>query len=131
MGLLHFLLSGPRLIWGLWRFAGIAIAIVGASLAVWADAIFKRVGTEVKPFRKSSVVVKVGPFRHSRHPMYLGFMGIILGAAVLAGTLLPLLLVVAMFVLLSMLFVHPEERHMEEQFGEEYRRYRSEVRRWL
>ena len=131
MGLFHFLLSGPRLIWGPWRFAGVAVAVVGAVLTVWTDALFKKVGTEIKPFRNSSLVVKAGPFRRSRHPMYLGFMGIILGAAILAGTLVPLLLVGAMFVLFSVLFVLPEERHMEEQFGAEYRQYRSEVRRWF
>jgi protein-S-isoprenylcysteine O-methyltransferase Ste14 len=131
MGLLHFFLSGPRLIWGPWRFAGIVLAVMGVVLTVWADALFKKYGTEVKPFRNSIIVVKDGPFRRTRHPMYLGFMGIVFGAAIIAGTLLPLLLVGAMFWLFSVLFVIPEERHMEEQFGEEYRQYRSEVRRWL
>ena len=131
MGLFHFLLSGPRLIWGPWRWAGVAVAVLGAALAVWADALFKKVGTEIKPFQPSSMVVKTGPFGHSRHPIYLGFMGIILGAALLAGTLVPVLLAGAMFVLFLVLFVLPEERHREEQFGAEYRQYRSEVRRWF
>ncbi|MBU1700682.1 MAG: isoprenylcysteine carboxylmethyltransferase family protein [Candidatus Eisenbacteria bacterium] len=131
MGLLHFLLSGPRLIFGMWRLVGVAIALIGAALTVWADALFKKLGTEVKPFRKSSLVVAEGPFRFSRHPMYLGFMGIVLGAAVAAGTLLPLVLVGAMFWLFSVSFVIPEERHMEEQFGEEYRQYKANVRKWL
>ena len=63
--------------------------------------------------------------------MYLGFMGIVFGFAVLAGTVVPLLLVALMFWIFSALFAIPEERHMEEQFGEEYRFYRSKVRRWL
>ena len=77
------------------------------------------------------LVVDQGPFRFSRHPMYVGFLGILLGAAVLAGTLLPLLVVPVMFVLFSVRFALPEVRHMEEQFGEEYRSYRTRVRRWL
>jgi len=131
MGLLHFLLSGPRLVWSPWRFLGIPIALLGAWLSIRADAVFKELRTEVKPFRESRLVVAQGPFRFSRHPMYLGFMGVLAGLAVLGGTLLPLLLVGVMFWLLSVRFVLPEERHMEQQFGEEYRRYRSQVRRWL
>ncbi len=111
--------------------AGIPILVLGSAITVWADALFKKVGTEVKPFRNSSLVVDEGPYRISRHPMYLGFLGIVFGLAVLAGTVVPLILGVLMFCLLSALFVIPEERHMEEQFGEEYRMYRSRVRRWL
>jgi len=131
MVLFHFLLSGPRLICGVWRLVGVPVLVLGAALTGWADALFKRFGTEVKPFQKSSLVVDEGPFRFSRHPMYLGFLGIVFGFGILAGTVVPLLLGVLMFWLLSALFAIPEERHMEEQFGEEYRIYRSKVRRWL
>lgn len=131
MALFHFFLSGPRIIWGKWRLIGLPFLVSGTVITVWADALFKKVGTEVKPFRKSQLVVAEGPFRISRHPMYLGFMGIIAGFALLAGTVVPLLLVGLMFCLFSTLFAIPEERHMEEQFGEEYRTYRAQVRRWL
>ena len=131
MALFHFLFSGPRLIWGPWRLVGVPFLVSGAALTLWADALFKRLGTEVKPFKESSVVVDEGPFRISRHPMYLGFQGIVSGLALLAGTLVPLVLSALMFWLLSARFAIPEERHMEEQFGEKYRTYRSRVRRWL
>jgi protein-S-isoprenylcysteine O-methyltransferase Ste14 len=131
MLLMHFLLSGPRLISGAWRLVGVAIMLLGAILTVWADALFKKLGTEIKPFRASRLVVVDGPFRFSRNPMYLGFMGIFTGAAVMAGTLVPFLLAAVMFWLFSTRFVIPEERHMEEQFGDKYREYRSQVRRWI
>jgi protein-S-isoprenylcysteine O-methyltransferase Ste14 len=128
---LHFLLSGPRLIVTPWRFAGVPLLLWGAWLAVRADALFKRLGTEVKPFRASRLVVDEGPYRYSRHPMYLGFIGILAGCAVLSGTLLPMLTLVVMVWLFTVRFVLPEEAHMEEQFGDEYRRYRSRVRMWF
>jgi protein-S-isoprenylcysteine O-methyltransferase Ste14 len=128
---LHFTFPGPRLIGSPWRLIGVPAALLALWLTIRADALFKELGTEIKPFRRSSLVVDQGPFRFSRHPMYVGFLGILLGVAVLAGTLLPLLVVPAMFVLFTVRFVLPEERHMEEQFGEEYRSYRARVRRWL
>ncbi|MBN2565807.1 MAG: hypothetical protein JXB46_08855 [Candidatus Eisenbacteria bacterium] len=42
MGLLHFVLSGPRFIHGGWRLLGIALVVVGSWLAVVADAVFKK-----------------------------------------------------------------------------------------
>jgi protein-S-isoprenylcysteine O-methyltransferase Ste14 len=131
VALLHVVLPGPRLIEGPWRLLGVPMAALGAVVTVRADALFKRLGTEVKPFLPSRLVVMEGPFRRSRHPMYLGFMAMILGMAILAGTLAPLLLAGVMFWLFSVVFVIPEERHMEEQFGDDYRRYRAQVRRWL
>lgn len=131
MLLLHFLFSGPRVIRGPWRFVGPPLALVGAWLAVASDALFKRLGTEVKPFRPSSLVVTEGPYRLSRHPMYLGFLLLLGGVAVLAGTLFPLLVLGVMAWLFTVRFVVPEERHMEEQFGAAYRDYRSRVRMWL
>lgn len=131
IGALHFLLSGPRIVHGVWRLAGVPVAAFGAWLSVYADALFKRLGTEIKPFKPSSSLVTEGPYRFSRHPMYVGFTALLLGLAVVAGTALPLLSVVIAFLLFNARFAIPEERHMQEQFGDEYRDYKSRVRRWL
>lgn len=131
MGALHFLLSGPRFVHGAWRLIGVIPLALGSWVTVAADAVFKRHGTEVKPFKRSSLVVTEGPFRFSRHPMYVGFLGILAGAALLAGTLTPFVVLVVMAWLFASHFAVPEERYMEEQFGEEYRAYKKRVRMWL
>jgi protein-S-isoprenylcysteine O-methyltransferase Ste14 len=127
----HFVLSGPRLVFGWWRLLGVPLALAGGVVSIAADTLFKRNETEIKPFKESRLVVSDGLFRFSRHPMYLGFIGILLGLAVLAGTLVPMLIVVLAGWFFRTRFMIPEERHMEEQFGEEYLRYRESVRRWL
>lgn len=131
MVLLHFLLSGPRLVRSPWRFAGVPVVALGAWFSIHADALFKRHGTEVKPFRQSKLVVIDGPFRFSRHPMYLGFLGVLGGMAILAGTVTPLIVFGLMIWLFTVHFVIPEERHMEAQFGDQYREYKARVRRWF
>jgi len=128
---LHLFAPGPRLIASLWRLTGLAPIALGLGLNVWADGLFKKHRTEVKPFRESSALVVDGPFRFSRHPMYAGMLAVLAGAAVLAGTLTPFFVVIGMGWLLTAHFVIPEERHMEEQFGEPYRAYKARVRRWL
>ena len=131
MVLLHFVFSGPRVVHGPWRLLGVPLGLAGLWVAVRADSLFKKVGTEVKPFQRSSLVVTEGLYRFSPHPMYLGFVVLLAGVGVLAGTLLPLVVVGVMFWLLSARFAIPEERHMEQQFGEEYSVYKSRVRMWL
>jgi protein-S-isoprenylcysteine O-methyltransferase Ste14 len=131
MAAFHFLLSGPRLIGSPWRFLGVPAVLLGAWLSVRTDALFKRLDTEIKPFRESRLVVDEGPYRVSRHPMYVGFLAVLAGVAALAGTLAPIIIFGVMVWLFTAHFVIPEERHMEEQFGEEYRAYKVRVRRWL
>lgn len=128
---LHLLAPGPRLIGSLWRLGGVALIAIGLGLNVWADGLFKKHRTEVKPFRASSTLVVEGPFRFSRNPMYVGMLAVLGGAAVLAGTLTPFFVLIVMGWLLTAHFVVREERHMEEQFGDPYRAYKARVRRWL
>ena len=131
MVLSFFLLPGPVLLRGPLRLLGLLPIGLGIALALWADALFKKVGTEIKPFRESRLVVMEGPYRFSRHPMYISFLLVLGGGVLIFGCTGPLLVFLAMIWLLRAHFAIPEERHMEEQFGEAYREYRRRVRRWL
>jgi protein-S-isoprenylcysteine O-methyltransferase Ste14 len=66
---LHFLLPFSR--WLAWPTSafGIVVVVSGIALAIYADGQFKRSGTTVKPFEKSSALVTDGVFAHSRNPM--------------------------------------------------------------
>ena len=131
MVLSFFLLPGPVLLRGPWRLLGLLPVGLGIALALWADALFKKVGTEIKPFRESKLVVEEGPYRFSRHPMYISFLLVLGGGVLIFGCLGPLLVFLAMTWLLRAHFAIPEEQHMEEQFGEAYHEYKRRVRRWL
>jgi len=132
---LHFIprlfLPSLRLIPWPWSLLGIPPLLAGTALNLWADGLFKRYGTEVKPFRESSALVTEGPFRISRHPMYLGGMLILLGLAVILGSLLPFFILPLAFWFITVQFIIPEERDMMRQFGDRYREYARRVRRWV
>jgi protein-S-isoprenylcysteine O-methyltransferase Ste14 len=63
--------------------------------------------------------------------MYLGAVLLVSGAAVVLGSVTPLLVAVGYLVILQEGFVRHEERLLEQRFREEYRNYRRSVRRWL
>jgi len=128
---LHFLAPGAVLTKSPWRFLGAAPLAAGAVLNIWSSRLFEREGTTVKPFKDSRVLVVRGPYRISRHPMYLGMALVLAGLAAIAGTLSPVFVVIAFIAAMELKFIRTEERMLEERFGEEYREYKKRVRRWI
>ena len=128
---LHLLFPISRIIPAPYVLLGIPLIVLGAWLSVWAENIFKRRNTTVEPFEESSALVVEGPFRFSRHPMYLGFVIIMLGVATLLGSVVAFLAPVAMFVTLGTLFIPHEEKSLEKPFGRGYADYKKRVRRWV
>jgi protein-S-isoprenylcysteine O-methyltransferase Ste14 len=72
-----------------------------------------------------------GVFHFSRNPMYLGFILIVLGVAMLLGTLSPWLVFPPFAWILSCFFVRREEMLLAETFGERWQAYKNVTRRWL
>ncbi|MHC4481525.1 MAG: methyltransferase family protein [Planctomycetota bacterium] len=129
---LDFAVPGVQVIPLPYRYdGGIALILAGLGAAVWAYCLFRRAGTTVEPSKRPAVPVLRGPFRVSRHPMYLGMTVALSGVAVLLGSLSPWVIVPAFFLLVARRFALAEEKVMEEIFGEGYCRYKRRVRRWL
>jgi len=110
---------------------GLVPIAAGVTLNVLADRTFKSHDTTVKPFERSRRLVTDGVFARSRHPMYLGMVLIAGGVAVLLGTILPFVVVLAFAVWLDVRFISAEERMLAETFGTSWQCYRKRVRRWL
>ncbi len=110
---------------------GLPPLFFGAWITVWTDNIFKRYGTTVKPHLDPGKLIISGPFRISRHPMYLGMALILLGEAVLLGAVTPFAAPVAFAAIMQAKFIPMEERSMERVFGDQYAAYRRRVRQWL
>ena len=100
--------------------AGAAFAVLAAALLAAALGRFRRAGTAVEPWRPSTALVTDGVYRLTRNPIYLAM------DSVVAVALLPPLLALVQFGVVSR-----EERCLERRFGDEYRRYRASVRRWM
>jgi protein-S-isoprenylcysteine O-methyltransferase Ste14 len=84
------------------------------------------------PLRKpTTAIVTTGPYRLTRNPIYLAFSLLQLGLALLVGSWWLLATLVLAFALMHWIVVPREERYLEARFGNEYRRYKTSVRRWL
>ena len=126
-----FFFPGARLIPWPWNLVGLLPMVFGMWLNLDADRALKVHGTTVKPFEQSRVLVTVRSYGISRHPMYLGMVLILLGVAVLLGSLAPFVVALLLWSLLDRRFVRTEERMMHETFGQEWQNYAQNVRRWI
>ena len=112
---------------------GLGALLVAAAIALFALSVreFRRFATPVPSTRPSTRVVRTGPYRFSRNPIYLAFTLLQLGIALWAGNGWLLLLLVPTLALISWGVIHREERYMTQKFGEDYLQYLRSVRRWL
>ncbi len=128
---LHFVVPVIRLITFPWQLVGLLPLVLGAALNLVADKAFRDAKTTVKPFQESTALVTTGAYRLSRHPMYLGFVLILLGLAVLLGSLTPSLVIPPFALLMDRAFIVVEEGMLAQKFGQAWLDYKQRIRRWV
>ncbi len=128
---LHFAIPVRRIIPSPWHYIGVALIVAGVSLTGAAVKQFRRAETPLKPSERPTALVTGGLFRVTRNPMYLGMFLLLLGTAVILGTLTPLVVPFAFAYVITSRFIRAEEAFLREQFGEPYVGYCRTVRRWL
>jgi protein-S-isoprenylcysteine O-methyltransferase Ste14 len=77
------------------------------------------------------VIVRTGPYRFSRNPIYLAFSLFQLGIAIWINSLWLLATLVGAVALIHSIVIRREEQYLEQRFGAEYLDYKASVRRWL
>lgn len=107
-------------------FFGIVACALGVLEFKWA----KTTVNPTKP-QSSSALVKSGIYRRTRNPMYLGFLLILIGLAILTANLVAFLILPAFALYMNQFQIKPEERALTSIFGDEFRAYCSSVRRWI
>ena len=114
-----------------WRWAGVPLLAMGATVVLVASLKFRAMGTTVKPFQVSSALATDGVYRFTRNPMYTSMISTLAGEALLLGSLSPWLIIPPYMFVITQLFIKKEEAGLSLQFGEVYDEYRTRVRRWL
>lgn len=109
---------------------GLPLLLAGALLITWAvrTLLASRVDPRFKPVE---AIVSGGPYGYTRNPMYLAFTLVYGGAALAVNSFSPFILLPFLLILMHYGVIRREERYLESKFGDEYRRYRLRVRRWV
>lgn len=109
------------------------LVLGGISIALSGILAFRKVKTTPNPHtpEKSKTIVRDGPYRFTRNPMYLGLACVLLGFCAYLQNPMTVLAVVAFIGYLTRFQIMPEERVLLKNFGDTYASYTKSVRRWL
>ena len=105
---------------------GLAIEAASIALAIWARRHLGRNWSAEVRIGEGHQLVRTGPYRFTRHPIYVAKFGIFVGAAMVSGQYSGLLAVV----MLALLYVRKsrlEDQALASAFGAEWEAYRRGV----
>ncbi|MGL4621346.1 MAG: methyltransferase family protein [Chroococcidiopsis sp.] len=105
--------------------------LVAVALFLWAVGTFRTAGTPVPGNRPTTTIVRAGPYRYSRNPIYLSFSLLQLGVAFWINSLWLLVTLMPAVALMSFVVIPREEHYLESRFPSDYLPYKASVRRWL
>jgi len=111
---------------------GLLPLLLGVGLYLWCAGAFTFIGKGTPaPIDAPKFLVKEGPYRWVRNPMYLAVLSVVIGEAILFRSfpLVGYALLVAATVHGFVIFV--EEPSLRHQFGVGYETYLRMVPRWL
>jgi protein-S-isoprenylcysteine O-methyltransferase Ste14 len=121
----------PLYSWSLQRGLGWVALVAGFAIMLTAAGLFRKAGTETRPWKTSTALITEGVYRWTRNPMYLGMALIYAGAAMILDSLVALLLLIPLVYVIQREVIEREEAYMAARFGDAYRAYKDQVRRWF
>jgi protein-S-isoprenylcysteine O-methyltransferase Ste14 len=106
---------------------GLLITLAGLAFAIWARVHLGKNWSGMPTIREEHTITRTGPYRFVRHPIYSGILLGLIGTAIGIGYLIVFFCVILVFGLFVIKF-RMEEKFLLEEFGEEYARYKQEVK---
>ncbi|MDH3737579.1 MAG: isoprenylcysteine carboxylmethyltransferase family protein [Alphaproteobacteria bacterium] len=111
---------------------GLVAAVSGLVLAVWTGRLFMILGQGTPaPWDPPQKLVVAGPYRHVRNPMITSVLLILVGESLFFQSSEIGMWMIIFFIVNGIYFPLSEEKGLEQRFGEDYRRYKQNVPRWL
>ena len=113
--------------------APLGILLVVAAVVLFSGSVgkFRAAGTPVPGNKATTAIVRTGPYRFSRNPIYLAFSLLHLGIAIWVNSLWLVATLIASVTVMTRVVIPREEQYLERRFGAEYLDYKKSVHRWV
>lgn len=110
---------------------GAIVNLCAIIILLRANYLIKKYNTEIHTFKTPQYLIRSDIFKFTRNPIYLAFVLLLAGTALLLQSFLSLIISLLYFLCCNYWYIPFEEKKLERCFGEKYARYRKKVRRWL
>lgn len=116
-----------------WNKAGLSLIAAAVLMDFWSLGLFFRAHTTFNPVHpeRTHALVTDGPYRYTRNPMYVGLLVILSGWAIYLGGFSSFLFLPLFVLILTVQQIIPEEKMLEQKFGDAYLGYKMRVPRWI
>jgi len=125
----------PNMIPSPYNFIGILFIPFGMFLVIRANYALLFIGKigikDREPMQRPSSLVLVGPYRFTRNPIYFGCLLMMFGLVIVWSSIITVFLLIVVYIIFRFVFIKREEVILEEEFGEKYRDFKKQVRRWI
>ncbi len=110
---------------------GAIVTVLAIALFVSAVRALRAAGTPIPGNLPTTTIVRTGPYRFSRNPIYLAFSLGQIGLSLWVNSLALLITLIPAVALMWLVVIPREERYLEARFPSGYSPYKASVRRWL
>ncbi|WP_230742200.1 methyltransferase family protein [Methanooceanicella nereidis] len=112
--------------------AGLTLILSGSLILYITIRLFATVGKgTLAPWEPPKKLVVEGIYRYVRNPMITGVFSILIGESLLCGSIAVMIWSIIVIAINLVYIPLLEEPGLEDRFGEEYRRYKQNVPRWI
>ena len=110
---------------------GILSIMIALVILYFSLREFNKVNEDPVPTSPSNLIITNSIYAYSRNPMYLGLLILQIGLGMLLSVIHITFFTLFTYVVLKYYVIIPEEKYLEEKFGEKYLNYKISVRRWF
>jgi protein-S-isoprenylcysteine O-methyltransferase Ste14 len=111
---------------------GLLIMIIGLYAMIKSISAFIKIGKgTLAPWSPTKKLVIAGMYRYVRNPMIMGVLTVLIGESIAIMSMQILIWAGIFFLINTTYFVLYEEPDLERKFGDQYREYKRNVRRWV
>lgn len=113
------------------KFIGIIFFLGGIYLVLRGVNRFIQTGNTLVTMKPATSLQKEGIYKFTRNPMYFGLNCFYLGFTCFFGNWWHIILLPVLIIVIQEYVIKREEKYLERKFGEEYKSYKGNVRRWV
>lgn len=110
---------------------GAPLMVLGGLIIIYAKQALADHNQPSGPGLPTSSIVQSGMYQYSRNPLYTGLALCYCGLAFAIDNAWLIFLLPPTLISVQYALIVPEERYLEQKFGDEFHDYKKRVRRWL